>query len=53
MMATSCQHCGANVSSAHACEAYDHVEIAEIKPDITRVTLFDHWDRILRCERCR
>jgi hypothetical protein len=31
-----------NVSSAPqiACEAYDHVEIPEIKPDITRVTLF-------------
>jgi len=46
MMATACQHCGANVSSAPqiACEAYDHVEIPEIKPDITpditRVTLF-------------
>src|ERR1019366_8874141 len=42
LMATACQHCGANVSSAPqiACEAYDHVEIPEIKPDITRVTLF-------------
>jgi transposase len=42
MIATACQHCGANVSSAPqiACEAYDHVEIPEIKPDITRVTLF-------------
>jgi transposase len=42
MMATACQHCGANVSSAPqiACEAYDAIEIPEIKPDITRVTLF-------------
>src|ERR1019366_4516722 len=42
LMATACQHCGANVSSAPqiAYEAYDHVEIPEIKPDITRVTLF-------------
>ena len=42
MMATACQHCGANVSSAPqiACEAYDHIEIPQIKPDITRVTLF-------------
>jgi len=40
-MATACQHCGADVSSVPQiiCQAYDHVEIAEIKPDITRVTL--------------
>lgn len=41
MMATACQHCGADVSGVAqiVCEAYDHVEIPEIKPDITRVTL--------------
>ncbi len=40
-MATTCQHCGTDVSSVPQiiCQAYDHVEIAEIKPDITRVTL--------------
>jgi transposase len=33
--------CGADLSSApqSACEAYDRIEIPEIKPDITRVTL--------------
>ena len=37
MMATACQHCGADVSGVAqiVCEAYDHVEIPEIKPDIT------------------
>jgi len=37
-----CQHCGVDVSQAaqRACEAYDRVEIPEIKPDVTRVTLF-------------
>jgi transposase len=42
MMAAACQHCGADVSGVAqiVCEAYDHVEIPEIKPDITRVTLF-------------
>jgi transposase len=41
MMATACQHCSADVSGVAqiVCEAYDHVEIPEIKPDITRVTL--------------
>ena len=41
MMATACQHCGADVCSVPRiiCQAYDHIEIAEIKPDITRVTL--------------
>ena len=40
-MATTCQHCGTDVSSVPQiiCQAYDHIEIAEIKPDITRVTL--------------
>lgn len=41
MMASACQHCGADVSGAPqmAYETYDHVEIPGIKPDITRVTL--------------
>lgn len=41
-MATACQHCRANLSYPPriACEAYEHVEIPETKPDITRVTLF-------------
>jgi transposase len=39
--ACACQHCGADVSRApqFACEAYDHIEIPPIKPDVTRVTL--------------
>ena len=41
VFASSCQHCGADVSRRPqiACEAYDRVEIPDIKPDITRVTL--------------
>ncbi len=40
LFASSCQHCGADVSQRPqvACEAYDHVEIPDIRPDITRVT---------------
>jgi transposase len=40
LFASSCQHCGADVSGRPqiACEAYDHVEIPDIKPDVTRVT---------------
>ena len=40
--AKACQHCGADVSQRLqiTCEAYDHVEIPAIKPDVTRVTLF-------------
>jgi len=40
-MASACQHCGADVSGVaqSPCEIYDHVEIAGIKPDITRVSL--------------
>ena len=40
--AKACQHCGADVSRRPqtACEAYDHVEIPGIKPDVTRVMLF-------------
>ena len=39
--ACACQHCGADVSAApqFACEAYDHIEIPPIKPEVTRVTL--------------
>lgn len=41
-LASACIHCGADVSSVPqvACEAYDHVEIPSIRPDVTRVTLF-------------
>ncbi len=41
MIATACQHCGADVSSVAqtACETYDHVEIPDIEPNVTRVTL--------------
>jgi transposase len=37
----ACQHCGADVSQApqFSCEAYDHIEIPPIKPEVTRVTL--------------
>jgi transposase len=39
--ASSCQHCGADVSHRPqiASQAYDRVEIPDIKPDVTRVTL--------------
>jgi transposase len=41
LFATSCQHCGTDVSGRpqFACQAYDHIEIPDIKPDVTRVTL--------------
>jgi len=41
MIATACQHCGADVSGVAqtGCETYDHVEIPDIEPDVTRVTL--------------
>ena len=41
-LASACIHCSADVSSVPqiACEAYDHVEIPSIRPDVTRVTLF-------------
>jgi transposase len=41
VMASSCEHCGADVSGAPqmACKAYDHIEIPEIRPTVTRVTL--------------
>lgn len=39
--ACACQHCGADVSAApqFVCEAYDHIEIPPIAPEVTRVTL--------------
>jgi len=41
VMASACQHCGADVSGVPqiACEAYDHIEIPPIRPATTRVTL--------------
>jgi len=41
VLATSCQHCGADVSEVRQkpCESYDRIEIPDIKPDVTRVTL--------------
>jgi transposase len=41
LFASSCRHCGADVSARPQCprEAYDHVEIPDIRPDVTRVTL--------------
>ena len=40
--AAQCQHCGTDVTGEPqtACEAYDRIEIPEIKPDVTRVTLY-------------
>ena len=39
--ACACQHCGVDVSQAaqFSCEAYDHIEIPPIKPEVTRVAL--------------
>ena len=39
VFACRCQGCGADVSGVaqNACEAYDRVEIPQIKPDVTRV----------------
>ncbi|MDE2111515.1 MAG: IS66 family transposase [Alphaproteobacteria bacterium] len=41
VMATQCQHCTADVSGVvqTAVQSYDRIEIPEIKPDVTRVTL--------------
>jgi transposase len=41
VMATHCPHCAADVSAVAqmALESYDRIEIPEIKPDVTRVTL--------------
>ena len=42
VMASSCQHCGADISQRPQCarESYDHIEIPDIKPHVTRVTLY-------------
>jgi transposase len=39
--AFACQGCGADVSNVPqvACQVYDRIEIPEVKPDVTRVTL--------------
>jgi transposase len=41
VLAASCQHCGADVSQCRQKprETYDRIEIADIRPDVTRVTL--------------
>ena len=41
VLADPAEHCGADVSrlAQTACEAYDQIEIPEIVPDVTRVTL--------------
>ena len=41
VMATHCQHCAADVSGVmqSGLQSYDRIEIPEIKPDVTRVTL--------------
>jgi len=41
VLALSCQACGADVSGVKQspCEVYDRVEIPEIEPDVTRVSL--------------
>lgn len=41
VMAAHCQHCSADVSAVMqtAVQSYDRIELPEIKPDVTRVTL--------------
>jgi transposase len=41
ILAAACPHCGFDVSHSaqHPCEAYDRIEIPEIRPDVTRVIL--------------
>jgi transposase len=41
VMATHCQHCAADISGVAqtALQSYDRIEIPEIRPDVTRVTL--------------
>jgi transposase len=41
VMSNACQHCATDVSATAqiACEAYDHIEIPETKPNVIRVTL--------------
>jgi transposase len=40
--ASRCPHCQADVSGARQrlCEAYDHLELPQVTPDVTRVKLF-------------
>lgn len=42
VLATHCPHCAADVSGAPQAptQTYDHIEIPEIKPDVTQVTLY-------------
>jgi transposase len=42
VMAPHCQHCAADVSAVAqtALQSYDRIEIPEIEPDVTRVTLY-------------
>ena len=51
VMASSCQHCGAAVFGVPqmACEAYDHIEVPAIVPQVTRVTL--HGGTCLCCAK--
>ena len=51
VMASACQHCGADVLGAPqvACEAYDHIEIPPIAPVVTRVAL--HGGTCPRCAK--
>jgi transposase len=41
VLAAACPHCGFDVSQSpqEPCEAYDRIEIPQIKPDVTRVIL--------------
>jgi len=51
VMATHCRHCAADVSGVAqtALHSYDRIEIPEIKPDVTRVTL--HGGRCPCCSK--
>jgi transposase len=51
VMATQCSHCAADVSSVAqtAAHSYDRIEIPEIRPDVTRVTL--HGGRCPCCAK--
>ena len=51
VMATQCGHCAADVSGVAqtALHSYDRIEIPEIKPDVTRVTL--HGGRCPCCAK--
>jgi len=41
VLASTCKSCGAEVSGVtqSVCEAYDHIEVPPIRPEVTRVTL--------------